>query len=137
MCQGKGLAAKLGGQVALEARPVRHPRLLLKLAASLMAPEWDARIEELLFHAYACPWLQALLKACASTTCCSSPMHEPHQTLALNTQHCKLFQPHACMQLIIDSPASSEAILLQETRKPSCVLRPQNVSHHPQVHFEQ
>lgn len=68
MCQGKGLAAKLGNQGPSERRPVRHPVLLLKLASSLMAPEWDARIEELLFHAYACPWLQALLKACASTT---------------------------------------------------------------------
>lgn len=63
--QGKGLDAKLvGGQPAAR-RPAAHPELLESLASSLMAPEWDARREELLFHAYACPWLQALLKACA------------------------------------------------------------------------
>ena len=63
--QGKGLAAKLESQLPAERKPVRHPELLEKVAFSLMQPNWDAQKAELLFHAYACPWLQALVKACA------------------------------------------------------------------------
>ena len=44
---------------------MRHPQLLQKLATALMQPSWDTQKDEFLFHAYACPWLQALLKACA------------------------------------------------------------------------
>ena len=63
--QGKGLAAKLEGQLPEQRKPARHPQLLEKLATALIEPSWDAQKDELLFHAYACPWLQALLKACA------------------------------------------------------------------------
>ena len=63
--QGKGLASKLGSQLPAQRQPARHPQLLEKLATGLMQPDWDTRNDELLFHAYACPWLQALLNACA------------------------------------------------------------------------
>ena len=63
--QGKGLAAKLESQLPAQGQLARHPQLLQKLATALMQPKWDAQKDELLFHAYACPWLQALLKACA------------------------------------------------------------------------
>lgn len=63
--QGKGLAAKLEAQQPAGEKFTRHPDLLEQLASVLMAPQWDSRREELLFHAYGCPWLQALLKACA------------------------------------------------------------------------
>ncbi len=65
LIQGKGLAAKLESQLPEQRKSARHPQLLQKLATALMEPNWDAQKDELLFHAYACPWLQALLKACA------------------------------------------------------------------------
>ena len=64
--QGGGLAAKIGREAGGERlrTPARHPELLSQIAGDLLSDKWSGgRLEELLFHAYACPWLQTLLSA--------------------------------------------------------------------------
>ncbi|CAL8466393.1 g5929 [Coccomyxa elongata] len=64
--QAAGLAAKMGagGERERHRAMARHPELLTQIAGDLLTDKWSAgRLEELLFHAYACPWLQTLLSA--------------------------------------------------------------------------
>lgn len=64
--QPAGLAAKMGagGERERHRAMARHPELLTRVAGDLLTDKWSGgRLEELLFHAYACPWLQTLLSA--------------------------------------------------------------------------
>ncbi|BDA51236.1 Nucleolar protein 9 [Coccomyxa sp. Obi] len=64
--QPAGLAAKMGagGKRERHRTMARHPVLLTQIAGDLLTDKWSGgRLEELLFHAYACPWLQTLLAA--------------------------------------------------------------------------
>ncbi|BDA51149.1 Nucleolar protein 9 [Coccomyxa sp. Obi] len=61
-----GLAAKMGvgGERERHRRMAHHPELLTQIAEDLLSDKWSGgRLEELLLHAYACPWLQTLLSA--------------------------------------------------------------------------
>ena len=62
--QPAGLAAKMGPERERHRALARHPELLTQIAGDLLTDKWSGgRLEELLFHAYACPWLQTLLSA--------------------------------------------------------------------------
>ena len=51
-----------------------HPQLLARFADALLSSAWSrAQLEELLYHAYGSPWLQALLTALAGQGC--APFH--------------------------------------------------------------
>ena len=66
------LAAAQHSAPAEERAPPRHPGLLCLFGRALLSTEWPkARLEELLYHAYAAPWLQALLLALQGDTCAS------------------------------------------------------------------
>ena len=62
-----GLAGKLGGTMRSDKpyppSPARHA-LLTGFADALLGESWDAAaLQELVFHTYGSPWLQALLNA--------------------------------------------------------------------------
>ena len=68
-------AAQHSAQGALSEQqgPPRHPDLLSLFGRALLSPQdWPrARLEELLYHAYGAPWLQALLMALQGDMCAS------------------------------------------------------------------
>jgi hypothetical protein len=59
-----------GGSGASEQLAPRHPHLLALFPNALLSAEWSApNLEELLYHAYGSPWLQALLGALQGQGC--------------------------------------------------------------------
>lgn len=59
-----GLAAKMGKMQPMDRhrRPALYPELLQEVVDDLLSDKWaGGQLQELLYHAYGCPWLQALL----------------------------------------------------------------------------